>query len=129
MTSQVVVDGVIENHLIDNWLNGVQVYFENQTPEQPKSEFLNYMSVTNSSSNISIGTNKTKREFCSIIGEIRVNKGDGKGRASELAEQFQLIFENKILSNLVHIFEANKNAVDGMSHYGINVEIGYWWDR
>ena len=129
MSSQQTVDELLINALTTDWTaTGVLVIYENDETPPPKSEYMNFMSLTGSAQNVSIGTNKKTREFCTIIAEIRVPKHDGKGRATALAKTFQDIFMNEIIGTFVHCFEASKEAVKTNSHYGINVSIPYWWD-
>ena len=129
MRDQQIVDGLLISALQSGWNStGVKVIYENDEITPPTSEYMNFMSLTGSAQNISIGTNKKTREFCTIIAEIRVSKHDGKGRASALAKIFQDIFMNKIIGTYIHCFEASKEATKTNSHYGINVSIPYYWD-
>lgn len=128
MPNQQNVDETLIRQLDRKWNNNIPVIYENDETSQPKEEYINFMSLMGSAQNISIGSGKKTREFCTIIGEIRVEKHMGKGRAHELSKKFADIFMNSILDSYIHIFEASKNEVSTKSHYGINVAIPYWWD-
>ena len=86
------------------------------------------MSFLGSTQNVSIGNGAKKRRFRTIVGEIRIAKGVGKGRATVLAQDFADIFENTIIDSYIHIFTANESEATTESHYGINVALAYWWD-
>lgn len=128
MRTQLKVDVIIEKELNREWNNGVKIFYENRTPKNPPKEYLNFMSFLGSSQNVSIGNGAKKRNFRTIIGEIRTEKGIGKGRATVLAQDFADIFENKTLDSYILIFTANQSEANTDIHYGINVAIAYWWD-
>ena len=128
MRTQLKVDVILEKELNRKWNNGVKIFYENRTPKNPPHEYLNFMSFLGSSQNVSIGNGAKKRNFRTIIGEIRTEKGIGKGRATVLAQDFADIFENKTLDSYILIFTANQSEANTESHYGINVSISYWWD-
>ena len=128
MRTQINVDELLIRQFKRDWDNGVFCVFENDETRPPKSEYINFMSLMGSASNISIGRGKKTREFGTIIGEIRVKKHEGKGRAHELSIAFANIFMNKIIGGYISLFEASKEQVSTKSHYGINVSIPYQWD-
>ena len=128
MRTQLKVDATLERHLERNWTNGVAIFYENNMPKNPPDEYVNYMSMLGSSDNVSIGRDANKRKFRTIIAEVRIQKGTGKGRATKLVQEFSDIFENQILDSFISTFTANESEAHSPSHYGINVAIPYYWD-
>lgn len=129
MPSQQNVDSLLINALVAGWnATGVRVVYENDETQDPTTEYMNFMSLTGTSFNVSIGNGKKVREPCTLIAEIRIEKHVGKGRASELAKTFQDIFMNRIFGGYVHCSAPSKESVNTSSHYGINVSIPYYWD-
>ncbi len=128
MRNQQSVDAILIKQFKREWDNGVFCVYEDDETSKTRDEYINFMSMMGSAQNISIGKGKKTREFGTIIGEIKVAKHDGKGRAHELAKKFSDIFMNKIVGGYVQVFEASKAEAPTKSHYGITVSIPYWWD-
>lgn len=128
MDNQGSQNAIIEQTFVTAWADQTPVYFKNdEIPDTLPEEYINVLALDGGGQVIYIPNNKTRR-FCSVVGEIRVPKGQGAGRAQALAHDFQEIFENKTISNM-RFRSADVSEVDGRSHYGINVFIPYEWDR
>ena len=127
MSNHIDIEVLLEKELNNNWNNDVDVLYANGKTQALPDEYLNYIYFTGSAQNITLGSVKT-REFCSLMGEIRVERHTGTKRAMELAEEFATIFRNKTIG-IIKLFEANFERITDESHYGVNVLIPFWWDR
>jgi len=128
MANQFTQDSLIQSTFSTAWSDQTPVFFENHDVDSSSmpDEFINVLSLAGSKQNISLSPVKT-RCFCSVVGEIRVPKGEGKGRALTLAQDFEDIFENKQIG-IMHFSESSRSEINARAHYGINVFIPYQWE-
>lgn len=129
MSNQFTQDSLIQTTFDTAWNDETPVFFENPDVDSSSlpAEYINVLSLGGSKENISLSPLKT-RCFCSLVGEIRVPKGEGKGRALELAQNFEDIFENKQIG-IMHFRESSRSEINAIAHYGINVFIPYYWEH
>ena len=128
MANQATQNSLIESTFITAWDDETAYYFRNQFPPATMpAEYINVLTFDGVGNKVFLNQGK-RRKACSVVGEIRVPKGQGPGRADTLAQMFLDIYQDQFIGSM-RFRQASISEVNGQSHYGVNVFIPYQWDE